>query len=60
MERPYLRCPEDRKAAVFYGLALEHMALPTDKTYANQTQGGGDPNRVSSRSSQITLASSTI
>ena len=43
MEQVYLRYPEDREAAVFYGLALNASALPTDKTYANQAQGGGDP-----------------
>ena len=28
--------PEDREAAIFYALALDATALPTDKTYANQ------------------------
>ena len=28
--------PEDREAAIFYALALNATALPTDKTYANQ------------------------
>jgi tetratricopeptide (TPR) repeat protein len=36
MEQVYLRYPEDREAAVFYGLALNASALPTDKAYANQ------------------------
>ena len=43
MEQVYLRYPEDREAAVFYALALNATALPTDKTYANKQQGGGDP-----------------
>jgi hypothetical protein len=30
------RYPDDREAAVFYALALNGTALPTDKTYANQ------------------------
>jgi len=36
MEQVYQRYPEDSEAAVFYGLALNATALPTDKTYANQ------------------------
>jgi hypothetical protein len=28
--------PDDREAAIFYALALNATALPTDKTYANQ------------------------
>ncbi len=36
MEQVYLRYPEDREAAVFYALALNETALPSDKTYANQ------------------------
>src|SRR5919202_1275862 len=38
MERVYRAYPEDREAAVFYALALDTTALPTDKTYANQLQ----------------------
>jgi hypothetical protein len=36
MERLTVRYPDDREAAVFYALALNATALPTDKTYANQ------------------------
>jgi predicted Zn-dependent protease len=36
MEQLYQRYPEDREAAVFYALALNATASPTDKTYANQ------------------------
>lgn len=36
MERVYLRYPDDREAAVFYALALNATALPTDKSYAKQ------------------------
>jgi hypothetical protein len=36
MEQVYLRYPDDREAGVFYALALNTTALPTDKTYANQ------------------------
>ena len=31
MEQVYVRYPEDREAAVFYGLALNASALPTDR-----------------------------
>ncbi|MBI3303482.1 MAG: hypothetical protein HYZ72_15570 [Deltaproteobacteria bacterium] len=40
MEHVYLRYPEDHEAAVFYALALNATALPTDKTYANQKKAG--------------------
>jgi tetratricopeptide (TPR) repeat protein len=30
--------PDDREASIFYALALNATALPTDKTYANQLQ----------------------
>jgi len=40
MEQIYLRYPQDREAAVFYALALDATALPTDKTYANQQKAG--------------------
>lgn len=36
MERVHLRYPTDREAAVFYALALNATASPTDKTYVNQ------------------------
>ncbi len=36
MEQVYLRYPEDREAGVFYALALNATALPTDKTYVNK------------------------
>jgi tetratricopeptide (TPR) repeat protein len=40
MEQIYLRYPEDQEAAVFYALALNATAPPTDKTYAKQLKGG--------------------
>jgi hypothetical protein len=40
MEQVYVRYPEDREAAVFYALALNATAAPTDKTYANQLKAG--------------------
>jgi hypothetical protein len=55
MEQVYLRYPEDREAAVFYGLALNASALPTDKTYANKRKAAEILNKV-----KITPASSTI
>ena len=36
MERLSQRYSDDREAAIFYALALNATALPTDKTYANQ------------------------
>lgn len=36
MEQLAQRYPDDREAAVFYALALNMTAVPTDKTYANQ------------------------
>jgi tetratricopeptide (TPR) repeat protein len=36
MEKVYLSYPDDMEAAVFYALALNAAADPTDKTYANQ------------------------
>src|SRR6266704_3870988 len=36
MEQLTARYPDDREAAVFYALALNATALPTDKTYADQ------------------------
>jgi len=36
MEQLSRRHPEDREAAIFYALALNMTAPPTDKTYANQ------------------------
>jgi hypothetical protein len=36
MEQVYLRYPEDQEAAVFYALALNEAALPSDTTYAKQ------------------------
>jgi tetratricopeptide (TPR) repeat protein len=36
MEQLHRSHPDDREAAVFYALALNATALPTDKTYANQ------------------------
>jgi hypothetical protein len=39
MERVYTRYPDDREAGIFYALALNATALPTDKTYTNQLKG---------------------
>jgi len=36
MEQVYLKYPEDPEAGVFYALALNATALPTDKTFANK------------------------
>jgi len=36
MEQVYVKYPDDREAGVFYALALNATALPTDKTFANK------------------------
>jgi len=46
MEQVYLKYPEDREAGVFYALALNATALPTDKTYANQKKAAEILNKV--------------
>jgi tetratricopeptide (TPR) repeat protein len=46
MEQVYLHWPDDREAAVFYALALDTTALPTDKTYANQKKAAQILNKV--------------
>jgi tetratricopeptide (TPR) repeat protein len=40
MERLYTQYPADREAAIFYALALNATAPPTDRTYANQLKAG--------------------
>jgi tetratricopeptide (TPR) repeat protein len=41
MERLAQDYPEDIEAQIFYALALDATALPTDKTYANQLKAAG-------------------
>jgi tetratricopeptide (TPR) repeat protein len=40
MERLVQKYPDDPEAAVFYALALNETALPSDRTYANQLKAG--------------------
>ena len=40
MEQLQARYPDDREAAIFYALALQGTASPTDKTYTNQKKAG--------------------
>jgi hypothetical protein len=40
MERIYIQYPNDHEAAIFYALALDATAPPSDKTYANQKKAG--------------------
>jgi hypothetical protein len=40
MAQVFARYPDDREAAIFYALALNATAAPTDKTYANQLKAG--------------------
>jgi tetratricopeptide (TPR) repeat protein len=46
MEQVYLKYPEDREAGVFYALALDTTAPPTDKTYTNQKRAAEILNKV--------------
>ena len=40
MEQLHVKYPGDHEAAIFYALALDAAANPTDKTYANQKKAG--------------------
>ena len=40
MEKLHQSYPDDKEAAIFYALALDAAADPTDKTYANQKKAG--------------------
>src|SRR3954453_12608716 len=46
MEQVYLRFPDDREAGVFYALALNATASPTDKTFANKKKAAEILNKV--------------
>jgi len=46
MEQVYQRYPEDREAGMFYALALNATALPTDKTYVNKKKAAEILNKV--------------
>ncbi len=46
MEKLYITYPEDKEAAIFYALALDGSALPTDKTYANQKKAADILNAI--------------
>jgi hypothetical protein len=46
MEQLFSRYPDDREAAVFYALALDATASPSDKTYANQLKAGAILDKV--------------
>ena len=40
MEKLHTGYPDDKEAALFYALALDASAMPTDKTYSNQKKAG--------------------
>jgi tetratricopeptide (TPR) repeat protein len=46
MEQVYQRYPDDREAAVFYALALNATALPTDQTFANKRKAAQILNKI--------------
>jgi tetratricopeptide (TPR) repeat protein len=49
MRAVHERYPQDQEAAVFYALALNITALPTDKTYANQLKAADILDRILAR-----------
>src|SRR5260370_11694109 len=46
MEQVYRHYPEDREGGVFYALALNATALPTDQTFANKRKAAEILNKV--------------
>jgi tetratricopeptide (TPR) repeat protein len=46
MEQVYQRYPDDREAAVFYALALNATAPPTDQTFANKRKAAQILNKI--------------
>jgi tetratricopeptide (TPR) repeat protein len=46
MEMVYKKFPEDREAAIFYALALDASAEPTDKLFAKQKKAGAILNAI--------------
>ena len=51
MEQLMQKYPDDPEAAIFYALALNETALPSDKTYANLLKAGSYPRKDLPRSS---------
>jgi tetratricopeptide (TPR) repeat protein len=52
MEGIHRRYPKDEEAAVFYALALNATALPTDKKYTNQLKAAGILEKVFAKQPQ--------
>ena len=52
MEQLALRYPADDEAQIYYALALNISALPTDKTYANQLKGADILEQIAKRQPQ--------
>jgi tetratricopeptide (TPR) repeat protein len=46
MEKLYTDYPDDKEAAIFYALALDASAKPTDKTFANQKKAAAVLNAI--------------
>jgi tetratricopeptide (TPR) repeat protein len=46
MEKVFAGYPEDKEAAIFYALALDASAKPTDKTFANQKKAAAILNGI--------------
>src|SRR2546427_770434 len=53
MERPAAHYPEDREASVFYALALNATAPPTDKTSADQLKAAAILEKVFAAEPQL-------
>jgi hypothetical protein len=51
MEGIYRKYPDDSEAGIFYALALNTTADPTDKTYANQKKAGEILNKIAEQHS---------
>lgn len=49
MSALYNNYPDDKEAAIFYALALNSTADPTDKTYAHQKKAGDILNKLSTQ-----------
>ena len=52
--------PDDVEAAVFYALALNETALPSDKTYANQLKAGAILEKIAGDTAGASRACCTI
>jgi hypothetical protein len=59
MEQLMQKYPDDPEAAIFYALALNETALPSDKTYANLLKAGAILERTAEKLPACCIISST-